>query len=35
MVVNTTMEIAVVGPEIRWCDEPNSAATSAGTIAQD
>ena len=33
-VVNTTIEIAVVGPEIRWCDEPKSAATIAGTIAQ-
>ena len=33
MVVNTTMEIAVVGPEIRWREEPKSAATIAGTIA--
>ncbi len=32
-VVNTTIEIAVVGPEIRWRDEPKSAAIIAGTIA--
>ena len=34
MVVNTTMEIAVVGPEIRWWEEPKSAATIAGTMAE-
>ena len=28
------MEIAVVGPEIRWCEEPKSAATIAGTMAE-
>ena len=34
IVANTTSEIALVGPEI-WChDEPHSAATMAGSIAQ-
>ncbi len=34
IVANTASEIALVGPEI-WChDEPHSAATTAGTIAQ-
>ena len=34
IVASTTSEIALVGPEI-WChDEPQSAATTAGTIAQ-
>src|SRR5574340_706260 len=30
---NTTMEIAVVGPDTRCQEEPNSAAMTAGTIA--
>ena len=33
-VANTTSESAFVGPETRCHDEPNSAATMAGTIAQ-
>ena len=32
-VANTTIEIAVVGPEIRWREEPNSAAIIGGTMA--
>src|SRR3989344_1158956 len=30
---NTTIEIAVVGPEMRWREEPNSAAMMGGTMA--
>ena len=30
---NTAMEIAVVGPDTRCHEEPNSAATIAGIIA--
>src|SRR5512134_2565537 len=33
MVANSTTEIDVVGPETRCQDEPNSAATMAGTMA--
>src|SRR5690606_39602363 len=33
MAANTTMEIAVVGPETRWYEEPNRAATMGVTIA--
>ena len=33
MVANTTMEIAVVGPDTKCQDEPHSAATTAGSIA--
>src|SRR3990167_9301856 len=32
-VANTTIEIAVVGPEMRWREEPNSAAMMGGTMA--
>ena len=32
-VANTTIEIAVVGPEIRWREEPNNAAMIGGTMA--
>lgn len=34
MVLNTTIEIAVVGPETRCQEEPNRAAIIAGTIAE-
>ena len=33
MVANTTMEMAVVGPDTRCQDEPHSAATMAGSMA--
>ena len=34
IVANTTSDSALVGP-LTWChDEPHSAATMAGTIAQ-
>jgi hypothetical protein len=33
MVVNTTIESAAVGPDIRCHEEPNKAATIAGTMA--
>ena len=33
MAENTTIEMAVVGPETRWRDDPNSAATIGVTIA--
>jgi len=32
--VKTTIDIAVVGPEIRWNEEPKRAAIMAGTIAE-
>jgi hypothetical protein len=32
-VASTTMEMAVVGPDTRCHDDPNSAATMAGTMA--
>jgi hypothetical protein len=34
IAANTTIEMAVVGPETRCQEEPNSAATMAGTIAE-
>jgi len=33
MALKMTMEIAVVGPEIRWNEEPNRAAITGGRIA--
>jgi hypothetical protein len=33
MVANTTIEIAVVGPDTKCHDEPHKAATTAGNMA--